>query len=272
MLEIVDLGQTLDKKEYSRLLNEYQTAMRILGYHLYQQQRPVVMVFEGWDAAGKGGAIKRLTERMDPRGYKVHPIAAPKGDDADKHYLWRFWRRLPPRGEVAIFDRSWYGRVMVERVEGFCTEAEWRRAFREIREFEQQLVGFGAILFKFWMHISPEEQLRRFEDRRNRPHKEWKLTDEDWRNREKWGKYEQAVEEMLIKTTTIQAPWTIIAGNDKYFARIQVLQTVVETLSQQLHVDVTPEALADLPPLAAPTPIPDWAQAEAKAMGVELTT
>ena len=139
MLEIIDLDQKLDKKEYNRLLNEYQTAVRILGYHLHMQKRPVVMVFEGWDAGGKGGAIGRLVERMDPRGYVVHPIAAPKGDDADKHYLWRFWRRLPAHGEIAIFDRSWYGRVMVERVEGFCSEAEWKRAYREIREFEQQL-------------------------------------------------------------------------------------------------------------------------------------
>lgn len=268
MLEIVDLSQALDKKEYKRLVNEYQTAIRLLGYQVHQQRRPVVIVFEGWDAAGKGGAIARLTERMDPRGYKVHPIAAPKGDDAEKHYLWRFWRRLPAKGEIAVFDRSWYGRVMVERVEGFCTEAEWQRAYQEIREFEQQLVGFGAIVFKFWMHIGKEEQLRRFEDRRNRPLKSWKLTDEDWRNRDKWDVYEQAVEDMLIKTTTAQAPWTVVAGNDKRFARVQVLQTVTERLSQELHVDTSPSALADLPPLAAPTPIPDWAIAEAKQLGI----
>ena len=270
MLEIVDLTQKLEKEEYRHQLNHYQTAARLLGYHLYQQQRPVVIAFEGWDAAGKGGAIKRLTERMDPRGYKVHPIAAPKGDDADKHYLWRFWRRLPPRGEIAIFDRSWYGRVMVERVEGFCTIEEWQRAYREIRQFEQQLVGFGTILFKFWMHVSPEEQLRRFEDRRDRPHKAWKLTEEDWRNREKWGLYEEAVEDMLIKTTTAQAPWTIVAGNDKYFARVQVLKTVVDRLSKELHVDATPEALAELPPLAAATPIPEWAQVEARSLGLTV--
>lgn len=270
MLEIVDLSQTLNKKEYKQQVNQYQTAVRILGYHLYQARRPVVMVFEGWDAGGKGGAIARLTERLDPRGYKVHPIAAPKGDDADKHYLWRFWRRLPARGEIAIFDRSWYGRVMVERVEGFATEEEWRRAYGEIRQFEQQLVGFGTIIFKFWMHIGKDEQLHRFEDRRGRPHKEWKLTDEDWRNRDKWDLYEQAVEDMLIKTTTAQAPWTIVAGNDKRFARVQVLKTVADGLSAELNVDISPAALADLPPLAAPTPIPEWALDEAQTLGIRV--
>ena len=269
-MEIINLNQRLDKREYKKRLDQYQTAVRILGYHVHRRQRPVVMVFEGWDAGGKGGAIARLTERMDPRGYVVHPIAAPKGDDADKHYLWRFWRRLPAKGEIAIFDRSWYGRVMVERVEGFCTTEEWQRAYQEIRQFEQQLVGFGTIIFKFWMQVSKDEQLRRFEDRRNRPHKAWKLTDEDWRNREKWDIYERAVEEMLIKTTTAQAPWTIVAANNKHYARIKVLQTVVERLAAELNVEATPEALADLPPLAAPTPIPQWALDEAAALGVKV--
>ena len=154
MLEIIDLNQKLDKDEYRRQVDSYQTSMRLLGYHLYYQKRPCVIVFEGWDAAGKGGAINRLTERLDPRGFVVHPISAPRGDDADKHYLWRFWRRLPEKGNMAIFDRSWYGRVMVERVEGFCTEVEWRRAYQEIRDFEAQLVGFGAIVMKFWLHVS----------------------------------------------------------------------------------------------------------------------
>ena len=217
---------------------------------------------------GKGGAINRLTERMDPRGYVVHPISAPRGDDAEKHYLWRFWRRLPERGTMAIFDRSWYGRVLVERVEGFCTEAEWRRAYQEIRDFEEQLVGFGTIVLKFWMHVSQDEQLRRFQDRENRPHKAWKLTDEDWRNREKWDLYEAAVEEMLIRTTTAQAPWTVVAANDKYFERVQVLQTVVERLARELHMDMSPDALRILPPVAAPIPVPDWARAEAKRYGI----
>ncbi len=270
MLEIINLNQKLEKGEYRRRIDEYQTAMRLLGYHLYYQQRPAVIVFEGWDAGGKGGAINRLTARLDPRGYIVHPISAPKGDDAEKHYLWRFWRRLPERGNIAVFDRSWYGRVMVERVEGFCTEAEWQRAYEEIRDFEAQLVGFGTIVIKFWLQVSKDEQKRRFEDRKNRPNKAWKLTDEDWRNRDKWDQYEAAVEEMLIKTTTAQAPWTIVAGNDKYFARVQVLQTVVDRLAEELHVDMSPEALKILPPVAAPIPVPDWAKQEAKALGIPV--
>jgi polyphosphate kinase 2 (PPK2 family) len=270
MLEMIDLTQSLPKAEYKKQLDAYQTQLRILGYYLHQRQRPAIAVFEGWDAAGKGGAINRLTERLDPRGYIVYPIAAPKGDDAEKHYLWRFWRRLPERGVLAIFDRSWYGRVMVERVEGFCTTAEWQRAYQEIREFEQQLVDFGAIVMKFWMHVSKDEQLARFQARENSPNKSWKLTDEDWRNREKWDRYEQAVEEMLIKTTTAHAPWTIIAGNDKYFARVQVLQTVAERLSRELQVDASPAQRHNLPPLAATIPVPAWAKAEAKELGIAL--
>ena len=268
MLEIIDLTQSLDKETYRRELDRCQTWMRMLGYHLYYQKRPAVIVFEGWDAAGKGGAINRLIERIDPRGYVVHPIAAPRGDDAEKHYLWRFWRRLPERGNIAIFDRSWYGRVMVERVEGFAKPEEWRRAYQEIKDFEAQLVGFGFIVLKFWMHIGKDEQLRRFQDREARPNKAWKLTEEDWRNREKWDQYEAAVEEMLIRTTTAQSPWTIVAGNDKYFARVQVLRTVVERFARELHVDLERDALSALPPTAAPTPIPVWAQEEARAAGI----
>lgn len=268
MLEIVNLSKRLSKKQYRKKLDKYQTQLRALGYQVYQQQRPVVMVFEGWDAAGKGGAIKRLTERLDPRGFVVHAIAAPKGDDADKHFLYRFWRRLPTKGQIAIFDRSWYGRLMVERVEGFCTIAEWQRAYREIQEFERQLAGFGTIILKFWMHISSEEQLARFESRQRTAYKTWKLTEEDWRNREQWDSYEQAVEDMLIKTTTVRAPWTIVAGNDKRFARVQVLETVAKRLSSELNFDPTPANLADLPPLAAVTPIPDWAKLEAAELGL----
>ncbi len=259
MLEVVDLDQKLERDEYSRQLNKYQTQARALGYQVFRQQRPVVMVFEGWDAAGKGGAIKRLTQRLDPRSYRVHPIAAPKGDDKEKHYLFRFWRRLPPQGEMAIFDRSWYGRVMVERIEGFCTPAEWRRAYEEINNFEHQLADFGTIIFKFWFHISQEEQMRRFKRRAAEQHKQWKLTEEDWRNREKWAAYEEAVEDMLFKTSTAYAPWKIIAGNDKYFARVETIKTVVERLKDELNFDPSPENLAALPPLAAITPVPDWA-------------
>jgi polyphosphate kinase 2 (PPK2 family) len=204
---------------------------------VYVQQRPVVIAFEGWDAAGKGGAIRRVTEKLDPRGFVVYPIAAPKGDEATHHYLWRFWNRLPEAGQIAIFDRSWYGRVMVERIEGFCNESSWKRAYREINYFERQLVDFGTILFKFWLHISPDEQLHRFESREVDKRRSWKLTDEDWRNREKWSLYEEAVNEMLLKTSTLSAPWTVVEGNSKSYARVKILRTLVEKLSQELKYD-----------------------------------
>lgn len=234
MLNTVDMTLALDKETYKEELLRNQVALSQLGYQVYVQQRPVMIVFEGWDAAGKGGAIKRLTEKLDPRGYVVYSIAAPQGDDKTHHYLWRFWRRLPEAGQIAIFDRSWYGRVMVERIEGFCSEADWRRAYREINQFERQLVDFGTILFKFWVNITKDEQLRRFEDRAGDKLRAWKLTDEDWRNREKWDRYEEAVNDMLLKTSTLDAPWTIVEGNDKYYARVKVLRTLVEKLKKEL--------------------------------------
>jgi polyphosphate kinase 2 (PPK2 family) len=235
MLETVDLSLALDRDTYSKQLNRRQVQLRELSYQVYLQKRPVVFVFEGWDAAGKGGSIKRLTARMDPRGYVVYPIGAPEGEDKTHHYLYRFWRRLPERGQIAIFDRSWYGRALVERVEGFCPEAAWRRAFREINSFERQLVEFGMILVKFWVHIGRDEQLRRFEERERIAYKSWKLTREDWRNRDKWPIYEQAVEDMLLKTSTVTAPWTVVEGNNKYWARVKVCATVVEVLSRELN-------------------------------------
>ncbi len=237
MLGTVDLSLTLTEEEYDSQLIILQVALAKLAFQVYLQQRPVVMVFEGWDAAGKGGVIRRVTGKIDPRGYVVYPIAAPAGDDKTHHYLWRFWRRLPEAGQIAIFDRSWYGRVMVERIEGFCTEPEWKRAYREINQFERQLVDYGVILYKFWLHISPEEQLRRFEDRSADKLRSWKLTDEDWRNREKWGVYEEAVNEMLLKTSTVSAPWTVVEGNSKPYARIKTLKTIVDKLSDELHFD-----------------------------------
>ncbi|MBX0329627.1 hypothetical protein K2Z83_18310 [Oscillochloris sp. ZM17-4] len=234
MLQRVDLSLRLEDGEYARRLKLLQAQTHLLGLEAYRQQRPVVIVFEGWDAAGKGGAIQRLTEKLDPRAYTVHAIAAPAGDDKSRHYLYRFWRRLPPRGAFGIFDRSWYGRVLVERVEGFARVDEWQRAYAEINEFERQLVEFGTIICKFWVHLSPEEQLRRFEQRQNVPYKAWKLTDEDWRNREKWPLYEEAVNEMLLRTSTPTAPWTIIESEDKHFGRIKVLQTVVGRLEAEL--------------------------------------
>jgi AMP-polyphosphate phosphotransferase len=237
MLENIDLTLSIDKEIYSRELINNQVMLSKLAFQVYKQKRPVIMVFEGWDAAGKGGVIKRLTEKMDPRGYVVYPIAAPLGDDKTHHYLWRFWRRLPEAGQIAIFDRSWYGRVMVERIEGFCQETEWMRAFREINQFERQLTDFGTILFKFWIHISKEEQLKRFQDRAADKLRSWKLTDEDWRNREKWESYGTAVDDMLLKTSTLHAPWTVVEGNSKYYSRVKVLKTVVKTLSQELNFD-----------------------------------
>jgi polyphosphate kinase 2 (PPK2 family) len=237
VLDTIDLTKTLDKKEYRQNLIKYQVALHDLGYQVYMQQRPVIIVYEGWDAGGKGGNIKRVTERLDPRGYVVHAIAAPAGEDSTRHYLYRFWRRLPEIGQIAIFDRSWYGRVMVERVEGFCSEEEWKRAYREINHFERQLSDFGTIVFKFWIHISKEEQLNRFNARSEDELKHWKLTDEDWRNRDKWDMYYEAVNDMLVKTSTVTAPWTVVEGDSKWYARIKVLKTLVDGLSLELNFD-----------------------------------
>jgi polyphosphate kinase 2 (PPK2 family) len=234
MLETVDLSLALDRSAYVREMTRRQIQLRDLGYQVYQRKRPVILVFEGWDAAGKGGAIKRITEKLDPRGYVVYPIGAPQGEDKTRHYLYRFWRRLPERGQIAIFDRSWYGRVLVERVEGFAKEDEWKRAYKEINSFERQLRDFGAIVAKFWIHLSREEQLRRFEERQKIGYKEWKLTEEDWRNRDKWGLYEEAVEEMLVRTSTHTGPWCLVEGNDKNWARVKVLSRLVEVLSEGL--------------------------------------
>ena len=237
MLETIQLDQRLEKKEYKRLRMRYQVRLRELARQLYQQQRSLVMVFEGWDAAGKGGAIRRLTSKLDPRGYRVFQIAAPEGEDRTHHYLWRFWRRLraPMDQQILIFDRSWYGRVLVERVEGLATEDAWKRAYREINDFERQLVEHGMLLCKFWFQIDRDMQKRRFEDRQNTPHKIWKLTEEDWRNRDKWELYESAVEDMLVKTSTLKAPWTVVEANDKYFARVKCLRHVVELLESGLE-------------------------------------
>jgi polyphosphate kinase 2 (PPK2 family) len=237
MLGTIDLNKSLTREEYVRDLIRYQLQLRALAYQLYVQKRPMIIVYEGWDAGGKGGNIKRVTEKLDPRGYEVFPIAAPQGEDKTHHYLWRFWRRLKPPDEkqILIFDRSWYGRVMVERLEGFCTESEWKRAYREINEFERQLVDYGAIVAKFWIHISKEEQLARFEGRQETPYKAWKLTDEDWRNRQKWDLYEEAIDDMLLKTSTLTAPWTVVEGDCKWWARVKALRTLVDLLTHELN-------------------------------------
>lgn len=240
MLETVDLTLALSEEEYKQQLTPAQLQLRGLAFELYQQKRSLVIVFEGWDAAGKGGAIKRITEHLDPRGYEVFSIAAPAGEDRTHHYLWRFWRRLVPPDEkqVLIFDRSWYGRVMVERIEGFCSEPAWKRAYREINEFERQLTDQGMLVVKFWVHISKEEQLKRFEARQDDPYRSWKLTGEDWRNRDRWEAYQQAVEDMLLKTSTLGCPWTVVEGNDKNWSRVRILKTLVDTVSRGLDVPV----------------------------------
>jgi polyphosphate kinase 2 (PPK2 family) len=237
MLNQIDLTASLTKPEYSAQLLEQQLRLRELALRLYREQSSAIVVYEGWDAAGKGGSIRRITEKLDPRGFHVYQIGAPEGDDKVHHYLWRFWRRLlsPEDKQLVVFDRSWYGRVLVERVEGFATEEEWRRSYREINEFERQLGQAGIALVKFWIHISPEEQLRRFESREQTPYKRWKLTEEDWRNRQKWTEYEAAVEEMLLRTSTSTAPWTLIAGNDKRHARVAAARHVADVL--EAHVE-----------------------------------
>jgi polyphosphate kinase 2 (PPK2 family) len=242
MLEKLKLDRELSEAQYERRLLVGQLQLRELAFQLYERKRSLVVVYEGWDAAGKGGNIRRVTEKLDPRGYEVLYIAAPAGEDKTHHYLYRFWRRLKPPDEkqIMIFDRSWYGRVMVERVEGFCAEAEWKRAYREINDFERQLTESGIILVKFWIHISQEEQLRRFEQRAATPHKRWKLTDEDWRNRDKWNQYLEAVEEMLLKTSTLVAPWTVVEGDFKWWARVKCLETLVKTLGKQLDYQPSP--------------------------------
>jgi polyphosphate kinase 2 (PPK2 family) len=234
MLEKIDLSLKLGEEDYQKKMKKLQGSLSLFGHRVYLKKRPVVIVFEGLDAAGKGGCIKRITEKLDPRGFVVWAIAAPHGEDRTHQYLYRFWRRLPERGQIAIFDRSWYGRVLVERIEGFCTEAAWKRAYREINDFERELTDFGTILVKFWLHISKQEQLRRFKEREREPAKKWKITSEDWRNREKWDQYQTAAEEMLLRTSTLKAPWYIVEADDKRWARIKVLQILVENLKQHL--------------------------------------
>lgn len=232
MLETVDLSLKLPKQKYWKEIKRWQVRLRGESMRLFNEKRNALALFEGWDAAGKGGTIKRVTETLDPRGFNVIPFAAPTGAEARHHYLWRFWKALPTGGQLAIFDRSHYGRVLVERVEGFCTRTEWKRAYREINEFEQQLVSGGIVVTKFWLHISQEEQLRRFKARELDPFRSYKLTEEDWRNRDKWRQYLDAVEEMLEKTSTAWAPWTVVEADDKYHARVKVVRTVTETLGR----------------------------------------
>ena len=233
-LKDVPLDKTMGEEEYKKELKELQAKLGQLHNRLYRKRVPVIIGYEGWDAAGKGGNIKRLTGALDPRGFEVHPIASPEPHEKARHYLWRFWTRLPKDGHIAIFDRTWYGRVMVERREGFCSENDWQRAYYEMNEFEQELANWGAVILKFWVQIDKDTQLERFTERQNTPSKQWKITDEDWRNREKWDLYEQAVDEMLQKTSTTYAPWHILESVDKKYARIKALKIVIEALEKAL--------------------------------------
>ena len=232
-LKDLDLSLELDKKMYKKKLKMLQYEMLNAQQFLFNNKIGLIIAFEGMDAAGKGGAIKRLTERIDPRGLIVSPISAPQPHELRYHYMHRFWRKLPQHGQIAIFDRSWYGRVLVERIEGFAKKEEWKRAYNEINDFEKQLTDEDYIVMKFWIHIDSDEQLKRFNDRANDPYKAWKLTDEDWRNREKFYLYEEAADEMFAKTDTENAPWFLIPGNDKLYARVQVLKEVIAHIEKE---------------------------------------
>lgn len=234
ILDAVDLTQQADSETYDLELAALQDRLRRLTWQAKRDGRDTVLVFEGWDAAGKGGAIRRLVAGIDARLFQVISIAAPTDEELAHHYLWRFWRHLPRAGYVTVYDRSWYGRVLVERVEGFSQDHEWERAYPEINAFEEQLTDHGIVLLKFWLHISPEEQLRRFREREELVWKQYKITDEDWRNREKWQAYEQAVHDMVSRTSTRNAPWRLIPAVDKKFARLSVLRQVCDALESAL--------------------------------------
>ena len=234
VLDRVDLGRTLSSKGYERQLAKHQRRLRQLAWRAKEQKRNTVLVLEGWDASGKGGAIRRVTAAVDARLFRVISVAAPTDEERAQHYLWRFWRHIPRAGYVTVYDRSWYGRVLVERVEGFAREDEWRRAFQEINDFEEQLVEHGVVLAKLWIHISPEEQLARFKERETTEWKQHKIGAEDWRNRAKREAYEVAVNDMVSRTSTAYAPWTLVAGNDKRSARVDVLRAICDRLEAAL--------------------------------------
>ena len=235
ILSRLDMKPRVDQKQYRTRLERLQGRLNSLQRKAERTGVSTILVFEGWDAAGKGGAIRRLTAALDARSYQVIPIAAPTEEERAQHYLWRFWRHLARRGRVTIFDRSWYGRVLVERVEGFASEPEWMRAYAEINQFESQLSDHGIVVVKYWIHITKAEQLRRFKARETSAFKSWKLTDEDWRNRKQWDAYEHAVNDMVERTSTRQAPWTLVEANDKYSARLKVLETACERLQAALR-------------------------------------
>ena len=235
LLESLDMQQSLTGDEYRKQLEKYQGKLNLLAREARTKHLSATLVFEGWDAGGKGGAIRRITHALDARQYRVIPIAAPTDEEKAHHYLWRFWRHVPKSGQFTIYDRSWYGRVLVERVEGFATTAEWMRAYAEINDFEEQLHDANTVVVKYWLHIEKEEQERRFKEREKISYKKYKITEEDYRNREKWDDYELAVEDMVARTSTEFAPWHLIEANDKRFARIKVLKTLCDALENRLE-------------------------------------
>jgi polyphosphate:AMP phosphotransferase len=230
VLDAVDLSARIESEDYLKRLPELQGRLNRAYRARHARGQGAVLVFEGWDAAGKGGGIRRIIPAIDARHIEVHRIAQPTEEESAHHYLWRFWRRLPRAGEIAVFDRSWYGRVLVERIEGFATEGEWRRAYAEINDFEHRLIEHGMAVVKFWIHISPEKQESRFQKREKIPYKRYKLTADDWRNRGRWDAYSEAVHEMVERTSSARAPWTLVPGNQKQFARLKVLETLCQAL------------------------------------------
>ncbi len=234
ILDRVDLTLDIDKDEYEKELEKCQGRLSSLAYELYNKGIPALILLEGWDAAGKGGLIRRVTSAFDPRFYNVIPIGKPNDLEKDHHYLWRFWNEFPSKGNIHIFDRSWYGRVLVERVENLAKPEEWKRAYKEINEMEKSLVNFGTIVLKFWLHIDQEEQLERFKAREETEYKQWKITEEDWRNREKWQEYKVAVDEMLYRTSTSYAPWNIIEFNSKKYGRIKAMKKIIEAFEKRV--------------------------------------
>ena len=232
-LDALNQDVPLTKEIYAKDLKKFQLGLLNLQLRLKESKRSVIIVIEGPDAAGKGGAIKRTLEFLDPRLVRVYSTQKPTTEEYRHHYLWRFWNRLPSYGEIAVFDRSWYGRVLVERVEGFATDAEWKRAYAEINEMERTLVDDGAIVIKLYLHVSKEEQLKRFKERQANPYKHWKINDEDWRNRRKWNQHNKAAEDMFVKTSTKLAPWTVIAGDYKWHARVSFAKTIYDRIVKE---------------------------------------
>jgi len=234
IMDGLDLSVALDKKTYKKDLAFYKARLATLAQKAASLNISSILVFEGPDASGKGGAIRRITSALDARYYKIHPFAAPTDTEKAHHYLWRFWNCISRAGRMTIFDRSWYGRVLVERVEGFAGDDEWRRAYAEINDFEDQLLEHGIVLLKFWMHIDKEEQLRRFKAREETPHKRWKLCEEDWRNRERWDEYSLAAHEMIQQTSVKNSPWILVENQNKAYGRIKVLRAICDALEQAI--------------------------------------